>query len=159
MGYIRNLLTGVANGATRGVWPDDGIRKIQKLCARQGRVVEKLDETGLVLRFNHPLFGSRPLLITVADHGGMAVFTASSNSRFPANTMPPTLAYSLLLRNKQAGFSSWGAIANSDGTVTFAVSYTALLGGLEPSHFQVLCETMCQEVFEFDSQLLKADLN
>jgi len=64
----------------------------------------------------------------------------------------------LLLRNKEAIFPAWQVMDNGNGNATFAVTYCALVQGLDAGVFKVICETMCKEVHEFDAKLRQAGM-
>ena len=67
-------------------------------------------------------------------------------------------ALGYLLKRNGKPFVGWQMCVGNNGNVGFAVNYFALAAGLRPEVFKLICETMIQEVHEFDAKMDKAGL-
>jgi len=167
MGLFKDFLEGFANGvittAANGVQSPrahgSGNKRIEACCTQLGwGIDERVGKDGIILYFKDPLVNIRKLMIATGDSGQLAVLTVFSAAEMEPRNIPAEIMGHLLLRNKEALFPAWQVMDNGNGNATFAVTYCALVQGLDAGVFKVICETMCKEVHEFDAKLRQAGM-
>jgi hypothetical protein len=161
---VEGFVTGLFDGGTDEAEEPErngrqGVNRIEACCAHLGWSIDgRVGERGVVLNFNDPLVRTRPVLITVGSSGHLAMFSVFSAAEIPPRNLSTEMMGHLLLRNKQATFPAWQIDQNDNGNATFAVTYCALVEGLEAGTLKLICEAMCKEVHEFDAKLRQAGL-
>jgi hypothetical protein len=161
MGFISELFTSAANGAINSAvrGSQGGARLIEALCSQNGwSIDERIGKNGIILNFKDPLFGIRPLLVTTSDNSDLVVLSSHSRAQFRPDSVPPQLAYYLLLQNKNASFHAWQVAENDNGTVGFSVLYSTMANALTAPIFKTICEKMCEEAINLDVKLRQAGM-
>jgi len=149
-GFANSLI----NSAKGKVQSNVGIRKIENLCNQLGWSIDgRMDDSGLVLNFSDPTVGTRQLLVTAGESGRMAFLSMACLVSIAPDDLPNELGYHLLMRNKAGVFHSWQLCENTNGRAGFIASYCALVDGLDPVMFKVICDTLLKEVHEVDNGL------
>jgi hypothetical protein len=166
MGWLEDIAKGFASGVISAVearqFPAlqgqrvQGTQQIESFCSQLGwRVDERVGDRGIVLHFKDTRANTRKVLVTASDAGSIAVLTVFSEAQLAPRRVPLEILGYLLKRNGEMTFPAWQLFAN-DGNVAFALTYGALVQGLNASTFAFLCETMCNEAFDLDSKLRQA---
>ncbi len=169
MSFLKDIAAGLAHGillkAAAGARASPVLgsagNRVEACCAQLGwSIDERMGTDGIILYFNDALMPDtiRKLLITGSASGPLAVFTVFSAGSIPAEQVPAEVLGHLLVRNQKAVFPAWQVMDQENGNAGFAVTYCALVQGLEAGIFEVICKTMCNEVHEFDAKLRQAGM-
>lgn len=158
MGLLSDIWGG-GKPAARGSQPG-GLRRIEAILGQLGWPVDgRVGDSGLLLDFKDPAMagGVRQVLVTAGGDGRIALLSAFSAAAYRPADLPPHLGDFLLLRNKEAQFVAW-QLTDTDGKVGFAVSYTALVDGLDAGTFKLISETLVREASAVDGGLRQRGL-
>jgi hypothetical protein len=157
-GFTTGVIRTAANGLQSSAGTGNGNKRIEACCGQLGWGIDERIGDGIILYFKDPLVNIRKVMIATSDSGQLAVFTVFSAADMPASKVPAEVMAHLLIRNKDAVFPAWQLMENGNGNATFAVTYCALVPGLDAATLKVICETMCKEVHEFDAKLRQAGM-
>jgi hypothetical protein len=129
----------------------------ERLCQELGWSIDERNGEGVVLYFNDPEIGVRKVLVT--EGAKVMLISTFSGAAVPASRLPVEVMGYLLTRNTQLAGAAWQAsVMENSGSVKFALSYCALIAGLDAAAFKVICEVMVKEAHEFDVKMKAAGL-
>lgn len=161
MKLFRDLLHGVASGfvsAAAETTPVGAAGELVETCCHElgWAINERPNAHAMCLHFKDPLVKARYVLVGFGA-GFYVAFTVFSAVCVPPEQVPINALGYLLKRNGQP-FIGWQMCVGETGDVGFALHYFALASGLRPEVFKLICETMLEEVHEFDAKMDKAGL-
>ena len=159
MSLFKEFVEGVTSGFVSAASESPSDRDVVETCC-QGlgwSVDERPSSNDVRLHFNDPLIGIRKVRILGGNQDGAVTFSVHSAVDLSSQDVPVVVLAHLLQRNCEA-FVRWQMRVCSDGKVIFALCYSVLAPGLNPSAFKTVCETMVHEAHEFDAKMAKAGL-
>ncbi|WP_020471549.1 hypothetical protein [Zavarzinella formosa] len=135
----------------------NGDAKVCDLLAKLGWAIDERVNNSIVLNFRDSVVGIRKVYVTVLEDA-YALFSVASVADFTYRNMPEDFASYLLIRNSKSSFGCWQMSDSNRQCFSFTAMYTAILPGLEPAAFKVICENLCTEAREVDSGLREKGL-
>lgn len=162
MGMLGNVFEAVINATASAVAKNllplaQAAGHSERLCQELGWSIDERNGEGVVLYFNDPTIGVRKGLVT--EGAKVMLISTFSGAVVPASRVPVEVMGYLLTRNTQLAAGAWQAsVMDNDGNVKFALSYCALVAGLDAAAFKIICEAMVKEAHEFDVKMKVAGL-
>jgi hypothetical protein len=138
---LGGVVDGLANGTSRGV-------SMERLCSELGWEIDERRGKSLFLDFKiHGL--TRRVVIS---HGGdepIAIIAVVSSASASLAQVSARVPWHLLNENHEHAIGAWETYVE-DGEVTFILSYTALVNGLDAGTLKTICQMLLERVVEFD---------
>jgi hypothetical protein len=156
--FLEGVASGLVSAVSEGTPVSPAGEVVETCCEELGWAIdERPNAHEMCLHFKDPIVGIRKVLVCFGDREVFVGFTVFSAVCVPAQQVPLNALGYLLKRNGQP-FVGWQMCVGNNGDVGFAVNYFALAAGLRPEVFKLICETLIQEVHEFDAKMDKAGL-
>jgi len=166
MSFLNSLIEGINNGFRKGpgsermhnnviCYQERG--RIDRLCGEIGWDIDGREDDTIYLDFKSPIAGTRRMLISRGDEA-LVNFSVLSFAEVSPRRIPKEVLGYLLERNTEIALGAWDMFVNEDENVLFLCRYTAIGVGLNAGLVKYICETLNQEVHEFDERLQKAGL-
>lgn len=125
--------------------------RIERLCRELGWRWEKRGTDAYTIHFRGPQSHHREIRIEDGD-ACMVVMTAHSDAVM-RNASPDILAYLLLKNFKGSGVGMWAMNVDPLKNIWFYLSYLAIGDGLTAASFKFICQSLLDEVDDFDNKM------
>ena len=133
---------------------------VESACSQLGwGIDERSGSNGIILYFRDSVCvgGVRKVHITCGDADEFGIMNSYSNAQLhPRQVTTEVLAH--LLRRNSESLAAWQMMVSDNKMIGFGVATALLLQGITPGCLKALCETIVQEVHDFDVKLREADL-
>jgi hypothetical protein len=132
--------------------------RIDRLCRELGWTVDERDGRTVRLHFSGRNGGTRKVSVVDGDET-IVTFVSHSDAVIPAARVAPDVMAYLLRRNlNESGIGNWAMHVDDEDKVMFALIYQPLGGGIDAQAFKYICESLVNEVADFDGKMRSARL-